>query len=52
MISEAEMDRATQKRSLALDHAMRLFNLQVFSHLYALLGNKRIYILDDDRLLR
>lgn len=33
-----------------MDDAMRLLTLQIFSHLYALLGITILYALDDDKL--
>lgn len=44
--TEAEVDTVAWKRSAAADHAMRLFESKVFSHLGGLLGNSSLYRLD------
>lgn len=51
MTTEEVVDNGGWKRSGAVDYAMRLLTLQIFSHLQALLGSSGFYTVDDARIL-
>lgn len=51
-MTEEKMYMAAWKRSTAVDQEMRLSLSQLFSHLHAILGIKRLYTLWQDKFLQ